>query len=77
MYVNESPLDRVIRLVLGSALILFGLFGLSGTAGTAAAVIGGVLVFTAVTGFCALYKVFGICTNDCTAGKARGAKKAA
>jgi uncharacterized membrane protein len=66
MKVNESPLDRFVRLILGSVLVIYGLFGLGGleggTAGVIVAVVGGVLLFTAATGFCALYKLFGITT---------------
>lgn len=71
MQVNESPIDRTIRLVLGSALLIYGFYGLEGlggsTAGIVSAIAGGVLLFTAATGFCALYRVLGISTN-CKAG---------
>lgn len=67
MRVNESPLDRVVRFVLGGGLAAYGLLGLDGlqgnTAGVVTAVVGGVFIFTAATGFCALYKLFGIDTN--------------
>lgn len=80
MQVNESPLDRVIRLILGGALLTYGLYGLGGltgsTAGIVAAVFGGIFVFTGITGFCALYKVLGINTNKKRAGL-KSAKKAA
>lgn len=66
MQINESSLDRFVRLVLGSGLLIYGLFGLGGlaghTTGIIAAVVGGVFLFTAATGFCALYKLLGIKT---------------
>lgn len=62
--VNESNTDRIIRAVLGLALVLAGLFNIvvSGALALVALVAGVVLLFTAVTGFCALYAVFGIST---------------
>ncbi len=73
MKVNECPGDRLIRLVLGGGLLYYGLAGLEGLKGHAAgivvAVVGGVLLFTAATGFCALYKLFGI--NTCKIKQAK------
>ena len=64
---NESTLDRVIRLVAGAALIVVSLtsFGLATgeLLGIVLAVVGAILVFTAATGACLLYKPFGIHTN--------------
>jgi len=78
MHVNESPADRLIRLVLGGGLLAYGLFAMGGlqgsTTGVIASVAGGVLVFTGVTGFCALYKVFGINTNKGRQAKSQIAK---
>ena len=54
---NEGPTDRIIRLILGAIIILLGAifnswWGLIG-----------VLVFiTGITGWCGLYKLFGITT---------------
>jgi ABC-type uncharacterized transport system permease subunit len=64
---NESAVDRVIRTVLGAGLIAVSFTSLSLTSGKplgiVAAVIGGVLLFTAATGSCLLYKPFHIRTN--------------
>jgi uncharacterized membrane protein len=64
---NESGLDRVIRLVAGAALVIVSItsFGLtSGKAlGIVLAAVGAILVFTAATGACLLYKPFGISTS--------------
>jgi uncharacterized membrane protein len=61
---NESPLDRVVRAVVGSALIVTSIAGLGLTTplGVVAGVVGAVLLFTAATGFCLLYRLFGIDT---------------
>lgn len=78
MHVNESPVDRFIRLVFGGGLLAYGLFAMGGlqgsTIGVVASVAGGVLVFTGITGFCALYKVFGINTNKGRQAKSKTAK---
>jgi uncharacterized membrane protein len=59
MKVNESGMDRIIRLVLGAVLLGVGLFLVKGTVGIVLDVLGAVLIFTAATGFCLLYRVFG------------------
>jgi uncharacterized membrane protein len=63
---NESTLDRVIRAVLGTGLIALAAWGFdlgSGSViGIVLAVFGGVLLFTAATGFCLLYRLFGVKT---------------
>jgi hypothetical protein len=61
--VNESTNDRIIRAVIGVALVLAALLNVvSGALAVVALVVGVVVLFTAVTGFCALYAVFGIST---------------
>jgi uncharacterized membrane protein len=59
MKINESGIDRIIRLVLGAALLGIGILLVKGTAGIVLDVLGVVLIFTAATGFCLLYRVFG------------------
>ena len=65
MVKNESNLDRIIRGVVGVALVLFALFGSAGNMvlWVVALVIGAVLILTAAIGFCPLYKALGIKTN--------------
>ncbi len=64
---NESAADRVARLVVGAALVIVSLtsFGLASgkLLGIVLAAIGAVLLFTAVTGFCLLYRLSGIGTS--------------
>lgn len=54
--INESTLDRVIRVVVG-----LGLIGLAYTQHISwLYVIGALVLLTGVTGFCGLYALFGI-----------------
>lgn len=60
--------DRVIRVVLGLVLIGFALAcpwaaSLGPLAQWVAGIAGGILVTTAATGLCPLYRLLGICTG--------------
>ncbi len=61
---NASPADRIVRAVLGTALVGLSIWGLGVAGGSVlgivSAALGGVLLVTAATGFCPLYKLFGI-----------------
>lgn len=63
---NEGDLDRIIRAVVGVALLVVGLWPMAGLQGAVwgivVAVIGAVLLFTAITGFCLIYRLLGIST---------------
>jgi hypothetical protein len=60
MQTNESTIDRIIRAVLGVALIVGALaLGIASVGGIILLVVGGVLAVTAATGFCPLYRVLG------------------
>jgi len=64
---NESTADRLVRTVLGAGLVVVSLTSLGLTSGKplgiAAVLIGAVLLFTAATGSCLLYRPFGIDTS--------------
>jgi hypothetical protein len=60
---NESDLDKKIRLVVGVVALLLAMFVFTGTVQTVAYIIGVVAIFTGLTGFCLLYKLFGINTK--------------
>ncbi len=60
---NESSLDRVIRVVLALVFFVFGFYVFIGTLSVVAYALAIIMLVTAVTGFCALYRVFGINTN--------------
>ncbi len=65
MKTNVGSLDRLIRLVLASVLFYLGLFLYNGSAlGIGLVVAGGVLLVTALVGFCGLYRLLGVCTNQ-------------
>ena len=60
---NESKLDKNIRLAVGVVALLLGAFAFTGTLQIVALVVGALGIFTGLTGFCLLYKLFGIKTN--------------
>jgi uncharacterized membrane protein len=60
---NEGTIDRIIRFILGIVLIYIGFSMQFDTVGIILTVIGIVLIFTAVTGFCALYTLLKISTK--------------
>ena len=62
MTVNESTTDRVIRFLLALVLFYFA-FQSASPWNWILGIVAVVLLFTAITGFCALYKVFGISTK--------------
>ncbi|HPW44677.1 MAG TPA: DUF2892 domain-containing protein [bacterium] len=59
---NEGNLDRIIRLVGAVILAALGYWGLTGIWQIAAYVVAVILLITASTGFCGLYKLLGITT---------------
>lgn len=58
---NESNADRILRAVLGVALVGGGLL-IGGWAALVLYLVAAILLFTAATGFCPLYRLFGIDT---------------
>jgi uncharacterized membrane protein len=58
---NESNADRILRAVLGVALVGGGLL-IGGWVALVLYVVAAVLLFTAATGFCPLYRLLGIDT---------------
>jgi hypothetical protein len=60
---NEATIDRVIRAVVGVAVLL-GAFaiGSGSVAFVLLLVVGAILLVTAAVGFCPLYRVFGMST---------------
>lgn len=65
MKTNVGSTDRLIRLLLASMLFYLGLFLYNGsTLGIGLVAAGSVLLVTAVVGFCGLYRLLGIHTNQ-------------
>ncbi len=64
MKLNESNLDRVIRVVVGVILLYLGFGGaMSGALAIVADVLGVVLLLTGAVGFCPLYTVLKFSTR--------------
>lgn len=61
MKTNESALDRIIRVIVGIVLLAAGLM-LTGPLKWVVLVLAVIALVTAATGFCLLYKIFGIST---------------
>ncbi len=69
MSANVGKIDRVLRLVIGAALIVAPLInfmglGVNAIAAYAMIAVGGVLFLTAVVGVCPLYRLIGIATKS-------------
>lgn len=62
---NESNIDRIIRVILGALLAVGGLAA-GGVLAVIGVVVGAILLFTAVVGWCPIYRVLGISTNGST-----------
>lgn len=70
--VNEGGLDRVLRVILGIALLLGGIVTTQLLFKVLFFFFAGMMFFTAITGFCGLYKLLGI--NTCKIKKQKEAK---
>lgn len=65
---NVGTIDRILRLLIGAALIAAPLIGFMGLGANAVVVyamiaIGGILVLTALFGICPIYRLLGIGTK--------------
>ena len=58
-----SNTGRIVRIVAGLALVVWGWFGLSGTTGTIVAVVGLVPLVAGVFDFCVFAPLFGVPLN--------------
>jgi hypothetical protein len=64
-FINEAPWDRIVRVVLGIAMLYIGFGGVvEGAVGIGLGVVGLVLLVTGLVGFCPLYAMFGVKTSD-------------
>lgn len=66
-----SPAGRVLRVIAGTALIVWGLWGLGGTAGIVLAVVGAVPFLAGLFDFCVFAPLFG---NPLSGKKIRAGK---
>ena len=61
---NESPIDRIIRLVIAvAAVVVAFLVGPSTVLGIILFVVAAVMLLTAAVGFCPIYRMLGISTS--------------
>jgi hypothetical protein len=60
---NESTIDRWIRAIVGLVALYVSYTQLSGGWAIFGYVIGIIAIVTALTGFCYLYKIFGVSTK--------------
>ena len=62
MELNEGPIDRTIRVVLGAVFLGRGLLVVRGIRGIVLGAFGAVLLYSGAIGFCHVYKFFGVST---------------
>lgn len=62
MHINESTTDRVIRAVVGVALVVAAFFVESNVLTVILGLLAAVAFFTAAVGFCPLYRLVGMST---------------
>ena len=61
---NEGPVDRIIRVIVGVAMLILGFAGIaSGVWMWIAYLAGAILLVTGIVGFCPLYRLFKISTT--------------
>ncbi|MBD3311122.1 MAG: DUF2892 domain-containing protein [Candidatus Magasanikbacteria bacterium] len=60
---NEGKADRVIRAIAGIIFLLVAFFTLSGISQVILYIVAAILLLTALTGYCGLYKLLGINTK--------------
>ena len=64
MTVNEGAADRIVRLVIAAAAVLFSWWaGFGSAGGIVLLVVAGIAVVTAAVGYCPAYQLLGISTR--------------
>jgi hypothetical protein len=64
-FINEAPWDRILRVVIGIAMLYIGFGGVvEGALGIGVGIVGLILVVTGLVGFCPIYAMFRIRTRD-------------
>ena len=58
MKVNMSSMDRVLRVLIGIAMVVVGFAVLEGTAGIVVGIVGLIPLLTGLSGWCPLYTLF-------------------
>ncbi len=60
--VNEGGFDRFLRIIVGIALVLAGFEVTSHAFAIILYIVGAVALITGITGFCLIYRLFGVST---------------
>ena len=63
MQINEGGVDRILRLIVGVALLAVAYFCLDGTWAWVASIVGAVAILTGAVGICPAYALAGF--NTC------------
>jgi len=64
MKLNESPADRIVRIVLGIILAALAITGVAtGALAAVAWIVAAIALVTGVVGFCPLYAIFRVSTK--------------
>jgi len=71
---NVGAKDKTIRVIAGVIFLGLGI-SIQGVVGLICAIVGVSLLFTAITGFCTLYKLFGIDTRELKPGITKRERK--
>lgn len=65
MNANVGRTDKIVRLVLAAAAVVVSLLiGLTSVLGIVLLIVAAILAVTAFTGFCPIYRVLGMRTDD-------------
>lgn len=61
--INECGFDRGLRIILGLIVVVFAYYKLIGIWHIIGYIIGIILILTGLTGYCCLYRLFGVNTK--------------
>ena len=59
---NEGAGDRWLRAIIGVVVLVLAYYKLAGWVQIVGYIVGVISIFTAITGFCGLYKLLGVST---------------
>jgi hypothetical protein len=63
-FINEAPWDRIVRVILGIAMLYIGFAGVvDGALGIGVGIVGLILFATGLIGWCPLYAMFHVKTS--------------
>lgn len=64
-FINEAPWDRIVRVIVGIAMLYIGFGGVvEGALGIGVGVVGLILFVTGLVGWCPLYAMFRVKTSN-------------